>query len=564
MTMSYYALSKDLGTGPIYTYDNMWDSFRMQGCLCNTNYFGSDCSLRLCRTGDDPLTGNGASTAANPTQVNNVQRLTCAAGGGTFTLSFRKQTTRPIAWDSSVADVQASLLSLTTISGVTVVMYGVQACTESGSSMTVEFTQEFGNLPLLVGNSTKLFYSDGSRVPKLLIGVQQVGTKEDEFCSNRGICDPTIGSCTCSVGYTTSNGLARIGTRGDCGFAMANIQSCPGIIKCSGHGLCLENPTYRCACDTGWTGADCSQRTCPADISWFDQPSKDDVAHLYDYVECSGKGICDRSNGICMCEPQFSGTACNRMYCSSTNAFECSGHGACYDMMTLASIGASRNKNPLISYGKDPNNPNTWDATHIYGCLCDPYWFGYDCSLMTCPIGVDPETVMNERQALSCIFDPNSPTDPSKSLVLISFLGNNFTVPATISSDALLGLLKAVPGAGELKMQNQRGSIDSLCSAEGGSFLVEFLTIRISRPLIFISAKSSDPKIPDSLSGLLVSSTEIEKGSWETGECSNRGLCNRANGICRCFSGYDTSDGQGNIGTIADCGFRKKYQVLGT
>jgi len=548
MSMYYYALSKDPGTGVVYTYDNRWDSYRIQGCLCDTAYFGSDCSLRVCPTGDDPLTGNGASTAANPTQYNEVQRITCAAGGGTFTLAFEKATTLPIEWDANVAAVQKALQALTTVEDVKVVMYGVQACMESGASFTVEFLQNFGNLPLLVGNTSRLYYSDGSRQPKLLIAKQQVGTKENAFCSGRGICDTSIGACTCSVGYITSNGYAAIGTRGDCGDPTANIQNCPGLISCSGHGQCLQNPTYVCACETGWQGADCSQRSCPSDIAWFDKPSGDDVAHLNDYVECSGKGNCDRTSGICVCEPQFSGIACNRLYCSSINAYDCSGHGACYDMQTLATINAAKLGNPLISYGTNPNDPATWDAKRIFGCVCNPFWTSFDCSQRTCPIGVDPETVTIERQSLTCTIERLSGSPPTVSM---SILGNNFSVPATINTDNLQGILSSFLGVGTIVVKNNPGAPNVFCTEQTGAFLIEFPTLRVNRPLISLSATY--------LSGLVVGTYELQKGAWQTGECSNRGLCNRANGICSCFTGYGTSDGNGNIGTLPDCGYRTLY-----
>ena len=77
----------------------------------------------------------------------------------------------------------------------------------------------------------------GSRIPRLLISKQQTGTKESITCSGRGICDPTSGYCSCSVGYTTSNGYNALGTRGDCGRVTDNIQTCPGLISCSGHGI---------------------------------------------------------------------------------------------------------------------------------------------------------------------------------------------------------------------------------------------------------------------------------------------------------------------------------------
>ena len=40
-------------------------------------------------------------------------------------------------------------------------------------------------------------------------------------------------------------------------------------------------------------------------------------------------------------------------------------------------------------YGTDPNNAATWDADRVFGCSCDVGYEGYDCSLRTCPIGIN-------------------------------------------------------------------------------------------------------------------------------------------------------------------------------
>ncbi|KAF0690112.1 Aste57867_18506 [Aphanomyces stellatus] len=83
-------------------------------------------------------------------------------------------------------------------------------------------------------------------------------------CSNMGKCDRATGTCDCLPGF---EGLA------------CERQSCPN--KCSGHGLCLSmamsaianGVTYSnwdaariqgCVCDAGYTGYDCSLRTCAA------------------------------------------------------------------------------------------------------------------------------------------------------------------------------------------------------------------------------------------------------------------------------------------------------------
>lgn len=71
---------------------------------------------------------------------------------------------------------------------------------------------------------------------------------------------PPPGDCLCYPGYSTSNLYGEVGESGDCGHSITPITSCPGEIECSGHGNCADHPTYRCECEEGWQGGDCSER----------------------------------------------------------------------------------------------------------------------------------------------------------------------------------------------------------------------------------------------------------------------------------------------------------------
>lgn len=48
---------------------------------------------------------------------------------------------------------------------------------------------------------------------------------EDEWCSNRGLCDVATGVCNCMTNYDTSNGYAASGQRGDCGWVIRTIST---------------------------------------------------------------------------------------------------------------------------------------------------------------------------------------------------------------------------------------------------------------------------------------------------------------------------------------------------
>jgi len=85
-------------------------------------------------------------------------------------------------------------------------------------------------------------------------------------------------------------------------------------MACSGHGSCTGAPTWKCQCHTGFQGGDCSERSCPLGIAWFDFPvSATNAAHVP--AECSNAGHCDHRTGECHCLPGFEGAACSRTLC---------------------------------------------------------------------------------------------------------------------------------------------------------------------------------------------------------------------------------------------------------
>jgi hypothetical protein len=81
--------------------------------------------------------------------VDEVQRITCDASGGTFTLAYRTHTTGAIPYDAVPADVEAALLALTPIRGVTVTHEdgaAAPACTAANAPpyLQIEFTDVDG------------------------------------------------------------------------------------------------------------------------------------------------------------------------------------------------------------------------------------------------------------------------------------------------------------------------------------------------------------------------------------------------------------------------------------
>jgi len=124
-------------------------------------------------------------------------------------------------------------------------------------------------------------------------------------CSAKGACDRKTGECKCFDGY---DGKA------------CERTVCPG--NCNGRGRCITqmqlayeaSKTYStpwdsvkhvgCVCDMGARGPDCSLEECP---SGADVMEGQGSVHGRD---CSGRGMCDYSSGICSCFSGHYGAKC--------------------------------------------------------------------------------------------------------------------------------------------------------------------------------------------------------------------------------------------------------------
>lgn len=549
-SMRYYADVKDPGEGTVYEYKTNWDAEMIYGCNCDRGYHGPDCSLRYCPKGDDPLTGNAKQPSQNnnPEQLNEVQEIYCRAQSGYFTLAFRGKTTDKIPFDAKAYEVQNFLQDLVTVGMVKVDMAPSpgQACSDLGSSWTVEFLNDFGDVPLLVPRQETLSYGSAVYTVSLTVAEKQAGTKEDEECSNRGICDSSDGYCSCETGYDTSNGYDEAGQRGDCGFVLTVIQQCPGVLSCSGHGKC-NDLVFRCECSEGWTGADCSERVCPRGTSWFTRPTeKDNLAHVFEAVECSDMGVCNRESGECQCMLGFTGASCNRLMCPPNGAGDsdvCSGHGQCHDMSTLAELAEVNGDAADFTYGATPNDPATWDAFRMQGCHCDALWTGYDCSLRTCPFGDDPNSgyQADEIQSIMC-----TDSDGVGTVVLTYKQHDLVSLDATTTAAELAAALEALDIIDDVKVDiDTNGGADSMCTPTGSTFHVQFLTEHGDLPMLQFAVENVDSFEVE----------EYKKGTKEHWECSGRGLCDRSSGECTCFQGFGSSDGKGQRGNKGDCGY---------
>ena len=129
-------------------------------------------------------------------------------------------------------------------------------------------------------------------------------------------------------------------------------------------------------CAQGFTGADCSLRTCPTGAAFFDTAEIDDTAHLQ--TTCSGRGQCDYKTGECKCASGYVGIACERTKCKN----DCSRRGTCSSLRHLAD--STRNHESVhYSY-------QLWDADNYTVVNVTPVMQGTIAVRGCAPMGTIP------------------------------------------------------------------------------------------------------------------------------------------------------------------------------
>lgn len=305
---------------------------------------------------------------------------------------------------------------------------------------------------------------------------------------------------------------------------------CPGETPCSGHGTCGSWDT--CACHIGWNKeADCSARTCPHGEAWADTSSK-----FHKYLECSGKGACDREAGICECLEGFEGHACQRMKCPDN----CSGHGVCKTLGLLDS-----------TY-------EAWDAEKIQVCVCDPGWNGDACTKRNCILGDDPLTLnivntntaqVAEVQYLTLGSSVGGGLTGAFTVTYTDWRGQEWTtypidLSTTMSAVTLEEALEALPNnvidSVDVTMTGTAATHDLAYQVTFSSDLTpgDQTMLRINSIGCTISGCQPNYDGVTSLEAGYPMVTENIKGSKESNECSGRGKCNNENGLCDCFAGF--------------------------
>ena len=87
----------------------MCGAYRGDQAFAVGDWVGFACDQAACPTGLDPSDASNSERISTRTGGNEIQHLYCTADSGTFTITFRGNTTTAIAFDATIAELEASM-----------------------------------------------------------------------------------------------------------------------------------------------------------------------------------------------------------------------------------------------------------------------------------------------------------------------------------------------------------------------------------------------------------------------------------------------------------------------
>lgn len=330
-----------------------------------------------------------------------------------------------------------------------------------------------------------------------------------------------------------------------------------------------------------------------AQIAWIDTPNI--AGQFHRYLECSGKGVCDRTVGECRCFDSFEGKACQRLACPNG----CSGHGTCEYMAELGNEQLSRTEGQVSAAVRDlaeQSDPagfsnmdfsKLWESQKLMACVCDPGFADIDCARRMCPRSND---VMDDRFGYYDQFRKNQiqnvtlygagPFGNGTGSLISDFYNKTFaltfkstlnetftTIPLKVAAKetaeataqnlarAASRALKALPNAvvGSARVSAAFGYERAGARAGRVAFLKLALELtgtytKGPQHLVTVEHAACGAGCTPQLTGLSLLSAprngtmsfvrEGAPSSFGNFECGRRGKCDYSTALCGCFSGY--------------------------
>lgn len=393
-------------------------------------------------------------------------------------------------------------------------------------------------------------------------------------CSGKGLCNRQTGSCACFDGYeggacqrlTCPNDCSRhgmctpvadIATGGFHEFVDSSygINSVKGVLNPFPYALWDGAKNVKCVCDAGYTGADCSLRTCP----------RGDDPLTVTSTECGNK----------MCVKESQGFTINGMSTNHEETYRITFHD--FDGVSYTTAPFMIKVEAGLAVGASLSDAMAENAAGIKTALEDlPMGVTGTVSVMC---NTDNTEVKNVRcvvnfQTLSgnvpefdvipvtgapTVAQPSQPVheftlDPQVSLPLSAA-----SVSVVIYPDSVTGSRLTEYTSSSVSCSAGNNAALAICisnalqSRASGppAFVYQFGTSSATVAAHTVSSKtivtivmptraigSNAMKLTVGSLAPAISVKDAADGNMEAATCSNRGLCDFSSGLCSCFAGY--------------------------
>ena len=219
----------------------------------------------------------------------------------------------------------------------------------------------------------------------------------------------------------------------------------------------------------------------------------------------------------------------------------------------------------LLKYGQATSvalKHDMWDADMLYGCLCDGYsssglfsddgdlgkYKGPECQLQNCPTGADPHQLYTATgcSAYNTLLHAENATitcEATGGTFTLTFRGQQTTpISHSASTAALESALEAISTITDVKVTSSAATV---CAGSA-----------VTSEITFVDPPGNVPALEANTRKLTSTSFSIvhTDAPGRMAVCGGRGVCDEEAGVCKCHTGYASSNGFGGRGTRGDCG----------